>query len=440
MEEVWSVKLVIIGGGSSYTPELFDGVITQLDRLPVREIVLVDIPEGRRKTEIILSLGERMFKEAGIQVRLSHTENRREALSGADFVINQIRVGGLQARIKDEEIPLRYGLIGQETTGAGGFAKALRTVPVALEIARDMEEISPAAWLINFTNPAGIITEALLRHSGIKAVGLCNVPINMEMHLAKELGVERNELYCEFIGLNHLSWIKQVWHKGDPILDRIIKHKVSGGQQVVSNIPMIEDGDEIIRTLELLPSPYLDYYYWEQRMIQKEQKAIESGEGTRGIQVKHLEEELFKLYEDDKLCRKPEQLSKRGGAYYSHVALSLINALSKSTGEVHVINVMNRGAFPELPDDSVVETNTLVSSSGVRPIVSGPLPVSVRGLIQHVKTYEELTVTAAVTGSRVLALEALMAHPLIHGYLQAKKVLEDLLAAHRPYLPNFFES
>ena len=432
------MKLVIIGGGSSYTPELFAGVIAQLDRLPVCEIVLVDIPEGRKKTEIILGLGERMFKEAGAQIRIWHTEDRREALLGADYVINQIRVGGLQARIRDEEIPLRYGLIGQETTGAGGFAKALRTVPVTLEIARDMLEISPTAWLINFANPAGIVTEALYRYSEIKTVGLCNVPINMEMQLAQALGVERNELFCEFVGLNHLSWIKQVWYKGEPILDQIIKGKVSGEQQVVSNIPMIEDGEEIIKVLGLLPSPYLNYYYWEERMIQKEQKSIESGEGTRGSQVKAVEEELFKLYEDENLCRKPEQLEKRGGAYYSHVALSLINALSKPTGEVHVINVMNQGSFPELPYDSVVETNAFVSSSGIKPIVSGPLPVSVRGLIQHVKTYEELTVQAAVSGSRVFALEALMAHPLVHEYSQAKNVLEELLVAHRPYLPNFF--
>lgn len=433
------MKFVIIGGGSSYTPELFDGIIKRIETIPIQEIVLVDVAEGWKKTGIILELGKRMFEKASVSVELTMTQNRRQALEGARFVINQIRVGRLEARILDEKIPLRYGLVGQETTGAGGFAKALRTVPVALEIAEDISRICPEAWLINFANPAGIVTEALHRHADIKSIGLCNVPINMERQIASAIGAEPSELNCEFVGLNHLSWIKEVWQNGRPILKELLKEGIGDGQ-VVSNIPSMENGGDLTRALGIIPSPYLSYYYDESAMVEEEQTAVEEGKGTRGEQVRAIEEDLFNLYADPCLETKPPQLEQRGGALYSFVALSLVESLLDPQGRAHVVNLVNRGAIPELPYHSVIETNAMVNASGAKPLVAGALPLAIRGLVQQVKAYEELTIEAAVNGSREKALLALLTHPLVHGYENAKNVLEDILAAHRPYLERFFRS
>lgn len=432
------MKMAIIGGGSSYTPELFEGIIQRSEVLPIREVVLVDVPEGRKKTEIILGLGKRMFKKAGVPVDLWMTQNRRQALEGASFVINQIRVGQLDARILDEQVPLRYGMIGQETTGAGGFAKALRTIPVALEIAEDMSRSCPEGWLINFANPAGIVTEALLRNTGIRTVGLCNVPINMHNQLAKALELTPDDLYCEFVGLNHLSFIRGVRYQGRQIMERILDFQFSG-QQTVANIPSADDGGELIKELGLIPSPYLNYYYREEQMLAEEQEAMESGKGTRGEQVKAIEEALFQKYADESLDKKPEELSKRGGAFYSQAALSLMESLCDPVGKVHVVNTVNLGSVPDLPFDSVIETNAWVSQFGIFPLAGGPLPIQVKGLVQQIKTYEELTVAAATVGSKKLAMQALLAHPLVHGFKNAHDVLEDLFQAHRRYLPQFYK-
>lgn len=427
---------MIIGGGSSYTPELLDGLVQRRDRLSVGEVVLVDIPDGHEKAETILGLGQRIFKRTDYPARVSLTLDRAAALADADFVITQIRVGGLDARILDEQIPLRHEMIGQETTGPGGFAKALRTIPVILEIAHEMERLCPTAWLINFTNPSGIVTEALHRHSTTHSVGLCNVPANMEAEVANALGCDERELFVEFIGLNHLSWIKEVWLKDRPVLKSLIDG-TGFAQSVVKNIPSIQENQALVRTIGMIPSPYLQYFYWEQTMLEEEMHAMASGEGTRGEQVKRIEEALFEIYRDPNLSEKPEQLSKRGGALYSQVALSLIESLLSSEGVVHVVNTVNNGALPELPREAVIETNALVNSAGIRPLTSGPLPLSIRGLVQQVKSYEELTVQAAVTGSYDTALAALMVNPLVHGYEKAQQVLDDLLEAHKRYLPQF---
>jgi 6-phospho-beta-glucosidase len=433
------LKLVIIGGGSSYTPELLDGLVQRREQLPVGEIVLVDIPAGREKAEIILGLARRIFAHADYPARIRLTFNREEALAGADFVITQIRVGGLDARVLDEKIPLQYGLIGQETTGAGGFAKALRTIPVILEIAHEMERLCPTAWLINFTNPSGIVTEALHRHSTIRSVGLCNVPANMAAEAAHALGLEPQDLYIEFVGLNHLSWIKEIWHQGRPVLKDLIAGTAGAGlaPSIVRNIPALEESQELVRSIGMIPSPYLQYFYREHKMLEEERESVASGKGVRGEQVKRIEEALFALYRDPNLCEKPEQLSQRGGALYSQVALSLITSLLSAEGAIHVVNTPNNGAFPELPREAVVETNCLVNAAGIRPLTSGSLPLAVRGLVQQVKSYEELTVQAAVTGSKDTALAALMANPLVHGYDNARNLLDHLLTAHRQYLPQF---
>lgn len=424
------IKIAVIGGGSSYTPELIDGFIRK--SLPVREIALVDIEEGREKLSIIEALARRMFQKAGLNVAVSATVNRREALKDADFVLSQIRVGGLAARQKDEEIPLSFGLIGQETTGAGGFAKALRTIPVMLSICRDMEEICPEAWLINFTNPSGIITAAVTKHSRIKCIGLCNIPIHMERAITGLLGVDPSRVYCRFVGLNHLSFIRNIYLDGRDITDEIIR-RVTEDAPAVRNIPDIEWSAELIAALRLIPSPYLKYYYQTNAMLSEQRKAMEAGR-NRARAVMEIERELFELYRDPSLAEKPAQLSQRGGAYYSEIAVSLIDSICHNTSRDHVVNTVNRGAIPDLPDESVVETNSVVNQAGAHPLACGPLPLTVRGLIAQVNAYEELTVAAAVSGSRALALAALVNHPLVRDASIAGDLLDRIIEAHPGYI------
>ena len=426
------IKIAVIGGGSSYTPELIEGIIQNHASLPVRELVLVDIEEGRKKLTVIESLARRMFKKAGLDVRLSATLDRRQALSGADFVLSQIRAGGLEARRKDESIPLEFGLIGQETTGAGGFAKALRTIPVVLGICRDMEEICPGAWLINFTNPSGIITTAVTRHSHIKCVGLCNIPINMERAVTGLLGVDPSRVNCRFMGLNHLSFIRNVYLDGEDITSEILD-QIADDESIVKNIPDIAWSIDLIRALGVIPSPYLKYFYQTRAMLAEEKEAMNKGR-LRACEVMAIEKELFALYRDPDLREKPAQLSQRGGAYYSEIAISLIHSIYNNTSRVHVVNTVNRGAIPDLPYDSIVETNSLVNASGAHPLAAGPLPLTVRGLVQEVKAYEELTVAAAVAGSKETALAALVNNPLVRDASVARDLLDRIIEAHPGYI------
>ena len=426
------IKIAVIGGGSSYTPELIEGIIHNHASLPVGELALVDIEEGREKLSVIGALANRMIRKAGLAIRVSATLDRREALSGADFVLSQIRVGGLAARRKDESIPLEFGLIGQETTGAGGFAKALRTIPVVLGICGDMEALCPGAWLINFTNPSGIITAAVTGHSRVKCVGLCNIPINMERAITGLLGVEPSRVYCRFAGLNHLSFISHVYLDGEDITPRILK-RVAEDASVVQNIPDIAWSAELIASLGLIPSPYLKYFYHTRAMLEEEKEAMDKGL-SRACAVMDIEKELFALYRDPGLEEKPAQLSQRGGAYYSEIAISLIHSIYNNTSQVHVVNTENRGAISDLPYDSVVETNSVVNQAGAHPLAYGPLPLAVRGLVQEVKAYEELTVEAAVSGSRTLALAALVNNPLVRDAAVARDLLDRIVRSHPDYI------
>jgi 6-phospho-beta-glucosidase len=431
------LKFVIIGGGSSYTPELIEGLIVRHGALKASEVVLVDIEEGKEKLRIIKELSERMIKKSESDIRITTTLNRREALSGAAYVITQFRVGGLDARSSDEKIPLKYHTVGQETTGPGGFAKALRTIPIILAIARDMEELCPDAWLVNFTNPSGIITEAVKTYSSIRCIGLCNVPINMERELAKQLNIPIENIYCEFIGLNHLSWIKRVYVEGLDKTEELFKEFLSH-ESIMKNIPAIKGNKEIASVLRLIPSPYLDYYYFEKAMVEEELEALKSGKGTRADKVKEVEKELFKLYADPELTEKPAQLSERGGSLYSEAALSLIDSIQNNRSHVHVLNVANMGAITDLPENAVIETNCLVNKSGAHPIASGKLPEAVRSLVINVKGYEGYTIKAAVSGDRDTAFKALLNHPLVHGADTAQALLEEILEANKKYLPDFF--
>ena len=430
------MKIAVIGGGSSYTPELMEGIINHKDSLPVTEVVLIDIPEGEEKVSINTAFAKRMAEKAGLPISVRYTLDRREGLKDASFVIAQIRVGGLDAREKDERIPLKYDVIGQETTGPGGFFKALRTIPVMLSICRDMEEVCKDAWLINFTNPSGIITEAILKNTRVKCIGLCNVSINMRYDAAERLSVSPDELDCRFIGLNHLSVMNHAYYQGkDRILDAV---SVEDTESVVKNIQKDAEMDAVAKELGCLLSPYMQYFYTEKEALQHEKMEAIGLTGTRAAQVKEVEKNLFECYKDVNLREKPAALAKRGGARYSMAAICLIDSIYNDTNDVQVVDVFNNGIIPQLPDDVVIEVNCRIGRNGATPLASD-VPASVLGLISQVKAYEEYTIEAAITGDRNKALIALLNNPLIHDVRDAKGILNELLEAHRAYLPAFFQ-
>lgn len=430
------MKIAVIGGGSSYTPELMEGIINHKDSLPVTEVVLIDIPEGQEKVSINTAFAKRMAEKAGLPISVRYTLDRREGLKDASFVIAQIRVGGLDAREKDERIPLKYDVIGQETTGPGGFFKALRTIPVMLSICRDMEEVCKDAWLINFTNPSGIITEAILKNTKVKCIGLCNVSINMRYDAAERLSVSPDELDCRFIGLNHLSVMNHAYYQGkDRILDAV---SVENTESVVKNIQKDAEMDAVSKELGCLLSPYMQYFYTEKEALQHEKMEAIGLTGTRAAQVKEVEKNLFECYKDINLREKPAALAKRGGARYSMAAICLIDSIYNDTNDVQVVDVFNNGIIPQLPDDVVIEVNCRIGRNGAAPLASD-VPASVLGLIGQVKAYEEYTIEAAITGDRNKALIALLNNPLIHDVRDAKGILNELLEAHRAYLPAFFQ-
>jgi Alpha-galactosidases/6-phospho-beta-glucosidases, family 4 of glycosyl hydrolases len=427
------LKIVVIGGGSSYTPELAEGFIKNRDTLPVGELVLVDVENGRKKVEVICALVQRMFKKENIDIAVSCTLDRKKALEGADFIISQFRVGGIEARSRDEKIPLKYGIIGQETTGPGGFTKALRTIPVVLDICRDIENICPDAWLINFTNPSGIITEAVHKNSKVKCMGLCNVPINMIREVSNAIGINKSKIHCCFAGLNHLSFIGKLYINGRDVLKdsntvQLIK------DSVVKNIPNVQMPSELLTSLGFIPSSYLKYYYLERQMFEDESKHFKETGKTRADEVAEVEKKLFDKYMDANLCEKPAELAERGGSLYSEAAVSLIDSIWNDRGDIHVVNALNNGCVPELPFNVIIETNCIIRREGAVPLSYGLLPKSIKGLVQHAKAYEELTIEAAVERSRVKAYRALINNPLVHDANDAKLLLDDLLECNSEYI------
>ena len=431
-----NLKLTIIGGGSSYTPELMDGIIRRINELPVTEICLVDIEEGQRKLDIITALSQRMIAKAGLNIPVSSTLDRREGIRGAQFIMSQFRVGGLAATARDERIPLRYKVIGQETTGPGGFAKALRTIPVILDICRNIEELAPDAWLINFTNPAGIVTEAVMKHTNVKVMGLCNVPINMHYSIARMLGVKPEEASLDFAGLNHMVWVHKVSVAGVDKTREVLQLLGDGASLNMNNIAEEPWDRAFLKALNAIPCPYHRYLYLEEAMLEDELKAAETV-GTRAEQVMKTEEELFALYADPKLNHKPSQLEQRGGAYYSEVSLDLVDAIWNNRKAINVVNTRNNGAIKGLPDDAVVEINAMVDADGAHAISFGALPVHLNGLLQQVKAYETLAIDAAVYGDYDKALMALTLNPLVPDMATGQKILDDILAENSSYLPQF---
>lgn len=432
------LKVVTIGGGSSYTPELVEGFIKRYNELPVKELWLVDIEEGKEKLEIVSNLARRMVKKAGVDMKIYSTLNRREALKDADFVTTQMRVGLLPARIKDERIPLSHGEIGQETNGAGGMFKGLRTIPVILDIIKDIEELCPNAWVINFTNPAGMITEAVLRHTNFKKfVGLCNVPIGMQRSIAKTFDVDFNEVHMTFAGLNHMVYGLDVEVKGKKMsIPEVVE--ATSGAQVVKNLLTTTFSPEFIASLNAIPCPYHRYYYKTAEMTKHELEQFALGK-TRGEVVKALEDELFELYKDPNLDIKPPQLEQRGGAYYSDAACNLINSIYNDKRDIQVVNTINKGAIADIDYDSAVEVSSLITKNGPIPLRIGHMPLGTRGLINQIKSFERLVAESAVSGDYNKLVQALTINPLNTSDAKAKVLIDELLVAHKKYLPNFAE-
>ncbi|WP_144498887.1 6-phospho-beta-glucosidase [Bacillus pumilus] len=435
------IKIVTIGGGSSYTPELVEGFIKRYHELPVKELWLVDIEAGQEKLNIVGALAKRMVEKAGLPIEVHLTLDRREALKDADFVTTQFRVGLLEARAKDERIPLKYGVIGQETNGPGGLFKGLRTIPVILDIVNDMEELCPDAWLVNFTNPAGMVTEAVLRYTNLKkVVGLCNVPIGIKMGIAKALEVDVERIEVQFAGLNHMVYGLDVYLDGVSIMDQVLDELGNPNSQwSMKNIEAKNWEPSFVKGLGVIPCPYHRYYYKTKDMLEEEQKAAQE-KGTRAEDVQQVEHELFELYKDPDLSIKPPQLEKRGGAYYSDAACNLISSIYNDKHDIQPVNTVNRGAIASIPADSAVEVNCIITKDGPKPIATGDLPVAVRGLVQQIKSFERVAAEAAVTGDYETALVAMTINPLVPSDEIAKQILDEMLEAHREYLPQFFKS
>ena len=417
------VKVAVVGGGSTYTPELVEGFVRRADRLPIDELVLLDIDPAR--LEIVGGLAERMLQRLAWPGRLTITGDRDAALDGADFVLIQLRVGGQAARLVDETLPLRFGVIGQETTGAGGFAKALRTVPVVLEIAEEVGRRSaPGAWIVDFTNPVGIVTQALLDH-GHRALGLCNVAINLQRRLAERFGVTPDRLALEHVGLNHLTWERAVRVDGEDRLQDLLDEDAQALSEEM-RLPI-----DLIRTVGAIPSYYLRYYYLTRTVLGEQQNGH-----TRAGEVMEIESRLLELYRDPALAEKPALLAERGGAFYSEAAAQLIASLHDGRGDIQVVDVRNGGAIPDLPHDAVVEIPARIDRDGAHPLPLAALAAEQRGLVQAVKAYEELTIRAATHGDRRSALLALGANPLV-GAEVAAPLFDALLEANRVHLPRF---
>jgi 6-phospho-beta-glucosidase len=409
------MKLAVVGGGSTYTPELVAGLARERERLDLRELVLQDIDPERR--EVVGGLAERMLNAAGYHGHLSVTDDLDRAVEGASFVLIQLRVGGQAARLRDETIPLACGCIGQETTGAGGLGKALRTLPVVLEIASRVRELADDPWIVDFTNPVGIVMRGLL-DEGYRAVGLCNVAIGFQRFLARLLGVQPDRVLVDQVGLNHLTWVRAVLLDGTDVLPHLLSDQ---GDELADHVELPRS---LLEELGAIPSYYLRYFYFHDEVLE-EQRA-----GTpRAQTVAHIEQELLELYRDPTLTTKPKLLETRGGAYYSEAATQLVSSLASGAGDVQVVDVRNGDTLAGLAEDDVIEVPAQIEATGPVPLPQRALAPELLGLVQAVAAYERLAANAATSGARELVHKALLAHPLIGQEPQAEELTERLLAA-----------
>jgi 6-phospho-beta-glucosidase len=414
------MKVTVVGGGSTYTPELVDGIARLRDVLPVEELALTD-PAAERLA-LVAGVSQRIFAKQGHSGRVTRTAVLDEAIDGADVVLLQLRVGGQAARAVDETFPLDCGCVGQETTGAGGLAKALRTVPVVLDIAERVRRANEKAWIVDFTNPVGIVTRALL-DAGHRAVGLCNVAIGNQRAVAAHLGVEAAAVGLDHVGLNHLTWTRKVMVGGEDVLPGLL----SEGAELLagrSGLPL-----DLVRRLAVWPSYYLRYFYEHDSVVREQRRSA-----SRAEEVAAIEQELLDLYADPGLAEKPALLERRGGAYYSEAAVDLVASLTADRGDVQVVNARNHGTLPFLADDAVIEVPARVGAGGAMPEPVVPVEPLFAGLIAHVSAYEELAVDAALYGGRERVFRALLAHPLVGQHETADRLTDLLLDANRSHL------
>jgi 6-phospho-beta-glucosidase len=429
------MKITVIGGGSTYTPELVNGFLERIATLPVTELWLMDIDPER--LNVVGGFAQRMVKAKGDPFKVVLSRNQREAIAGASYVTTQLRVGMMPARRGDEYLGLRHGLIGQETTGVGGMAKALRTIPIILSIAKDVREVASGALLANFTNPAGLVTEALNRYApDVSAVGVCNVGITTKMDILEGLEkftgakIESDHALLKTLGLNHLTWHYGFTVDGEEMWPQIFP-------AYVAEIMKEEEPEwdhRTIQTLGMIPNYYLQYFYYTDKKFTEQKKWPPS----RAEEVMEIEKDLLRQYADPTLTEPPADLMKRGGAYYSTLATQLINSHYNDLGQVHVVNVRNNGAVKEWPADWVLEMPAKVDSKGVHPLPADPLPASCFGLISQVKMYELLTVEAAVHGDRNAMYQALLTNPLGPSADKVQEVMDDMLETNKQWLPQFF--
>jgi 6-phospho-beta-glucosidase len=418
------MKLAVIGGGSTYTPELVAGLARERERLDLRELVLQDIDPERR--QVVGGLAGRMLSAAGYMGELSVTDDLDAALDGAAFALIQLRVGGQAARLSDETVPLACGCIGQETTGAGGLAKALRTVPVVLDIANRVRELAADdAWIVDFTNPVGIVVRGLL-DAGHRAVGLCNVAIGFQRSLARMLGVEHGRVRIDQVGLNHLTWVRAVYVDGDDVLPDLLSDRVD---ELAKDVGLPAS---LLERLGAIPSYYLRYFYFHDQVLAEQRVGR-----PRAAEVAEIETELLELYRDSALTTKPALLERRGGTYYSDAATQLVAALATGSGDIQVVDVRNDGTLAGLADDDVVEVPARIGAGRPEPLPQPSLTPELLGLVQHVAAYERLAAEAAITGDRDFVYKALLAHPLVGQIPPTEELTEKLLDEGRAHLPQF---
>jgi 6-phospho-beta-glucosidase len=455
---IWGgdMKLTLIGGGGVRTPLMVDGLVRWQNDVPIEKLVLYD--SNPEKLETIGGLVSHLVNEKGSPFEVEVTSNIRKAVIGADFIYTAIRVGGDEGRVVDERVPLKYGIIGQETTGPGGFAMALRTIPVMLEYAKVIEELAPNAWLINFTNPSGLITEALEKHTKLKVIGICDAPSSMKLEVAKFLKKQADDIRINYFGLNHLGWVDSILAEGKDYLPEIIENY----NQFIKGYPHMSCfSEDLVRTLNLLPNEYLYYFYYREQVVDN----INKSNNTRGEQIVKLNrilldklkdkvkqgnlQEALNIYEEIMSERSSSYMStETGGKHgeepvalesegYDGLAMSILSSISQNKKRTLILNVPNQGVIPELNDDDVVEVSCLLDGNGPVPLSVGKIPTQVKGLVQTVKEYERLTIEAAVNGDYECAVMALAIHPLVNSYSLAKSILEDYLIQHKQYLPQF---
>jgi len=418
-----AIKIAVIGAASSYTPELFSNLIDFRGQLDVEQVTLMD--PNLEKVTLIAEVSRRLLEGSDMRIQIVTTQERKEAIAGADFIILQIRVGGLAARIRDERLPMEFGLVGNETTGAGGFACALRTIPVAVDIGRDIEQISPQAWLMNLSNPAGIVTEAILKHTRVHTIGFCNIPINTQYDLGKVLHVPPSRIRLDSIGLNHLIWVRGAYVDEQEMLQPLIE-KTRSRRSVLYREGLVDEliDPEWLQSLRMIPGWYLRYFYYPEQVLEEDRRRVRS-DGEEDLLA---EEKLMQIFSTTGYNQEARQiLASKGGAQYYLPVLHVIDSMIYDRGELVIVDVRNGSALPDLPPEGCVEIPARISNQAVEPIPLGPLPLCVRGLVQAVKAYEELTIQAAMNLDRGAAMAALMVHPLVGTYPKTREFLNRAL-------------